>query len=307
MSYSIAIHGGAGTILKEHMTPEKEQLYSAGLQRALDAGKEILEKGGPAIDAVQAAVTCLEDNPLFNAGKGAVFNHKGTHDLDASLMCGHTARAGAVAGIKGVKNPIQVARIILEHSDHILLAGEDVEDLLKLHPVERVQEDYYFDAFRFAQYQDALQHDRVQLDHTAGDGKKMGTVGAVAYDAQGHLAAATSTGGLTNKKYGRIGDTPIIGAGTYANDRSCAISCTGVGEKFILESVAFQVHLFMTECGLTLQQACDKVVFDKLPLIEGEGGLIAIDCKGQIHMPFNSDGMYRGSSLNGVDSISIYK
>lgn len=307
MPYSIAIHGGAGTILRQFMTPEKEKEYIHGLNDALQAGKHILQNGGDAFDAVEQAVISLENNPLFNAGKGAVFNHKGFHELDAAIMCGKTLKAGAVAGLKGLKNPISLARIIADHSEHILLAGDDAVELAETYKLEKVEMSYYYDEFRFQQYQEALKENTVQLDHTVGKQKKMGTVGAVAIDKHGNLAAATSTGGLTNKKYGRIGDTPIIGAGTYANNHSCAISCTGVGEKFILESVAFQIHLLMTECNLTLYQACDKVVYDKLMKIDGEGGLIAIDKNRNLYMPFNSEGMYRACSQNGDDWIEIYK
>lgn len=308
MQYAIALHGGAGTILRSLLTAEKEALYTAGLNTALQAGLQILQQGGSALDAVTATVVELENNPLFNAGKGSVFNHEGTHDMDASIMCGASVDAGAVAGVQGIKNPIILAKKVMENSEHLLLSGKGAEAFAALHNIELAPPDYFYDAFRYAQYQDALQHDRVQLDHTAGDGKKFGTVGAVALDSHGNLAAATSTGGLTNKKYGRIGDSPIIGAGTYANNNSVAVSCTGVGELFIRESVAFQIHMLVQDAGKTLEEACNIVVQDRLVKINGEGGVIAIDKEGNIQLNFNSDGMYRAwAHSNGTQDVMIYK
>lgn len=306
MKYAIALHGGAGTILRSAMTPENEASHLAALQAALQAGKEILAQGGSALDAVAASVVSLEDCPLFNAGRGAVFNHEGLHELDASIMCGRTLDAGAAAGVRGLKNPVLLAKKILSDSEHVLLAGKGAEEFANLHDLEFAEPEYFYNAFRYAQYQEALKVDRVQLDHTAGDGKKMGTVGAVAIDVNGHLAAATSTGGLTNKKYGRVGDSPIIGAGTYANDATCAISCTGIGELFIKQSVAFQIHILMQDAGYTLQEACDLVVKDRLVKIGGEGGLIAVDKDYRIVLSYNSEGMYRAFANQDSEEIAIY-
>jgi L-asparaginase / beta-aspartyl-peptidase len=302
--YSFAIHGGAGTILKSLMTPEKELAYTNALKAALLAGQQILEKNGTALDAVHAAVATLEDCPLFNAGRGSVFTHSGQHEMDASLMDGSNLKSGSVAGVAGVKNPITLARTIMEKSEHVLLAGRGAEEFARTHQLNMESDAYFHDDYRFGQWQDALKDDRIVLDHTE---KKFGTVGAVARDMNGHLAAATSTGGMTNKKWGRIGDSPIIGAGTYANDQTCAISCTGHGEFFIQSVVAYDISCLMEYKGMTLQQACHEVVQLKLVQRGGEGGLIAIDNMGNICLPFNSEGMYRGKIENGHLSVSIYR
>jgi L-asparaginase / beta-aspartyl-peptidase len=303
-SYSFAIHGGAGTILKSLMTPEKELAYTNALTAALLAGQQILEKNGTALDAVHAAVTALEDCPLFNAGRGSVFTHIGQHEMDASLMDGSNLKSGSVAGVAGVKNPITLARTIMEKSEHVLLAGKGAEEFARTHQLKIESDAYFHDDYRFAQWQEALNDDRIVLDHTE---KKFGTVGAVARDRNGHLAAATSTGGMTNKKWGRIGDSPIIGAGTYANDQTCAISCTGHGEFFIQSVVAYDISCLMEYKGMTLEQACHEVVQVKLVQRRGEGGLIAIDSIGNICLPFNSEGMYRGKIENGHLTVSIYR
>jgi beta-aspartyl-peptidase (threonine type) len=303
-SYSFAIHGGAGTILKSLMTPEKELAYTNALRAALLAGQQILEKNGSALDAVHAAVTELEDCPLFNAGRGSVFTHIGQHEMDASLMDGSNLKSGSVAGVAGVKNPITLARTIMEKSEHVLLAGKGAEEFARTHLLKIESDAYFHDDYRFAQWQEALKDDRIVLDHTE---KKFGTVGAVARDRNGHLAAATSTGGMTNKKWGRIGDSPIIGAGTYANDQTCAISCTGHGEIFIQSVVAYDISCLMEYKGMTLEQACHEVVQVKLVQRGGEGGLIAIDSIGNICLPFNSEGMYRGKIENGHLTVSIYR
>jgi L-asparaginase / beta-aspartyl-peptidase len=302
--YSFAIHGGAGTILKSSMTPEKELTYTTALREALLAGQNILEKNGKALDAVHAAVIALEDCPLFNAGRGSVFTHSGLHEMDASLMDGSNLKSGSVAGVSGVKNPITLARTIMESSEHVLLAGKGAEEFARTHQLNIESDTYFHDDYRFSQWQEALKDDRIVLDHTE---KKFGTVGAVARDRNGHLAAATSTGGMTNKKWGRIGDSPIIGAGTYANDQTCAISCTGHGEFFIQSVVAYDISCLMEYKGLTLEQACHEVVQVKLVQRGGEGGLIAIDSLGNICLPFNSEGMYRGKIENGHLSVSIYR
>lgn len=306
--FCIAIHGGAGTILRSSMTPELQQQYEQGLDAALSVGYDMLAAGGSATDAVEAAVKSLEDFPLFNAGRGSVFNNQGKHAMDAAIMNGATLEAGAVCGIANVKNPVAVARLAMEKSGHVMLAGEGAEDFARTQGVEYMHDDYFYTQQRYDQWQQALKENVVQLDHTVKQEKKKGTVGAVALDQNGNLAAATSTGGLTNKKFGRIGDSPVIGAGTYANNNTCAISCTGVGELFIRSVVAYDISCLMEYKGLTLQQACDLVVMDKLVKIEGEGGLVAVDKHGNICMPFNSEGMYRAcKSSRGRKEILIYK
>lgn len=302
---ALALHGGAGTISKKSMTPEKEALYNSGLRSALHAGYTILEKGGGALDAVEATVMVLEDNPLFNAGKGSVFTHTGTHEMDASIMRGDTLQAGAVAGVKGIRNPIQLARLVMEKSEHVLLCGDGARAFADSLGVSVEPDDYFFDAFRHSQWLKAKEEDRIQLDHT--EDKKFGTVGAVALDASGILAAATSTGGMTNKRWGRAGDSPIIGAGTYANNATCAISCTGHGEYFIRAVVAYDVSCLMEYKGLSLSEACEEVVMKKLVKMEGEGGLIAVDAQGNVCLPFNSAGMYRAFKTPSEELIAIYK
>lgn len=309
-NFAIAIHGGAGTILRSLMTPEKESLYIKGLQEAIDAGHKILKEGGTSIDAVEAAVVALENYPLFNAGKGAVFTNKGTHEMDASIMDGKTLEAGAVSGISNVQNPVALARVIKEKSGHVFLCGTEAETFAKLMNLPFQPDDYFYEEGRYKQWQEVKDSDGYQLDHTvnSGEGKKFGTVGAVALDMHGNIAAATSTGGMTNKRFGRVGDSPMIGAGTYANNATCAISCTGHGEYFIRAVVAYDISCLMEYKGLTLKQACDYVVKDKLVKFGGEGGLIAIDTAGNIELPFNSEGMYRGYKKGDADAvIKIYE
>jgi beta-aspartyl-peptidase (threonine type) len=294
--HAIAIHGGAGTILRALMTPEKEAQYKQGLQNALLAGNQILSKGGSSLDAVEAAVISLENFPLFNAGKGAVFTNKGTHEMDASIMEGKNLEAGAVSGVSNVQNPVYLAKVIMQQSGHVFLQGADAELFAKKMNLPFQENDYFYTEERYKQWQDMKDTDGYQLDHTVletGE-KKFGTVGAVALDAFGNLAAATSTGGMTNKRFGRVGDSPVIGAGTYANNHTCAISCTGHGEYFLRAVVAYDISCLMEYKGYTLQQACDFVVKDKLVKMGGEGGLIGIDTKGNIELCFNSEGMYRG-------------
>lgn len=306
--YAIAIHGGAGTIPRQSLDARQQQQYEQGLREALHAGYALLEKGGAALDAVVAAVAVLEDCPLFNAGKGSVFNHEGFHEMDASLMRGADRAAGAVAGLRHVRNPVLLARTIMEHSEHVLLSGTGAEDYAREMGLALEPEAYFHDDFRYRQYREALAADKVQLDHTVSGDRKYSTVGAVALDAQGNVCAATSTGGMTNKKYGRIGDTPLIGAGTYACNTTCAVSCTGHGELFIRQVVAHQVHCLMAYKGYTLEQACEQVVLKDLVAIGGEGGLIAVDTRGNISMPFNSEGMYRGfKHSEGREAILIYR
>ena len=303
---SIAIHGGAGTISKAAMTPEKEQQYRRALLEAAEGGYEVLERGGTALAAAEEAVRLLEDCPLFNAGKGSVFTRNGHHEMDAAIMCGRTLDAGAIAGVRNIRNPIRLAGEVLRHSDHVFLSGAGAEEFGRLHQVPTAPESYFYTAQRYEQWQHVRDSDVYMLDHA--EGKKFGTVGAVALDREGNLAAATSTGGMTNKNFNRIGDTPVIGAGTYANNRTCAVSCTGHGELFIRSVVAYDVSCLIDYQGLTLQEACERVVHDKLVQMGGEGGLIAVNTAGAIAMPFNCEGMYRASKRTGHEAeASIFK
>jgi beta-aspartyl-peptidase (threonine type) len=307
---SLAIHGGAGTILRSTMTPELQAAYEKGLQSALDAGYHILENGGSSLDAVEACVRSLEDCPLFNAGRGSVFNHEGKHEMDAAIVDGRANAAGAVCGITGVPNPISLARAVMEKSEHVLLSGRGAEMFAREQGFHFEEDTYFFTEIRYQQLQEAIAEGRVLLDHTPDEKgeKKFGTVGAVALDAAGNLAAATSTGGMTNKRWGRIGDSPIPGAGTWADNNTCAVSCTGHGEYFIRAVVGHDIHCLMDYKGCSLQEACDILVFDKLKKAGGEGGLIAVDKHGNIAMPFNSEGMYRAcKSSNGRTEVLIYK
>ena len=307
-NYRLAIHGGAGTITRALLTADKEAAYRKGLSDALTAGEEVLRRGGSAMDAVIAAVVSLEDCPLFNAGRGSVFTAEGTHEMDASLMRGDNLDAGAVAGVAGVKNPILLAKAIMENSDHVMLAGKGAEQFAREQGLVFEPESYFHDEFRWNQLQDAIREGRIQLDHSAPEDRKFGTVGAVALDKSGTLAAATSTGGMTNKRFNRIGDSPVIGAGTYANNSTCAISCTGHGEYFLRAVVAYDISCLIEYKGLSLREACDVVVMDKLVKFGGEGGLIAIDKHGNFELPFNSEGMYRGSVKEGEElTVSIYR
>lgn len=288
----IVIHGGAGTILKTEITTEKEVAYKLALKEALQKGFAILSAKGSAIDAVTAAIVSLEDCPLFNAGKGSVFNAEGRHEMDASIMSGDNLSAGAITGVMNVKNPIVLAKTVMQQSEHVFLMGEGAEIFARKHELKFELDDYFYDEFRYQQWLKIKGTDTITLDHSKE--KKFGTVGAVALDAFGNLAAGTSTGGMTNKRYGRVGDSPIIGAGTYANNATCAISCTGHGELFIRNVVAYDISCLMEYKGLSLHEACRIVVHEKLVKMGGEGGLIAIDAQGNIALPFNSDGMYRG-------------
>lgn len=312
--FCLAIHGGAGTIVKEDMTPELEVEYTKGLEDALNAGYSVLEKGGTAMDAVKASVVSLEDNPLFNAGKGAVFTKKGINEMDAAVMDGLTLDAGAVAGVRNVRNPVLLAEEVMLHSGHIFLTGKGANDFAIKQGVKLEPDEYFFSQYRYDQWRAIRDSDMYQLDHkgdrlvTLMKDKKFGTVGAVACDAQGNLAAATSTGGMTNKRYGRVGDSPIIGCGTYANNKTCAVSCTGHGEIFIKAVAAYDVSALMEYKGLSLREACEEVVNHKLVKIDGEGGLIAVDAMGNCSLVFNSAGMYRGFRNSvGESEIAIYK
>lgn len=302
---ALAVHGGAGTILKGLMTAQLEAEYRGGLENALRTGWCVLEKGGSALDAVEKTVVELEDFPLFNAGRGSVFTHAGRNEMDASIMDGCSLKAGAVAFVKNVKNPIKLARLVMERTEHILLGGDGADEFAREMGVELEPDDYFFTEHRYKQLLEAIDADRVQLDH-ADSAKPMGTVGAVACDSAGNVAAATSTGGMTNKKFGRIGDTPLIGSGTYAENATCAISCTGHGEYFMIGATAYDVAARMKYKGLSLEKAAKESI-DYLTTINGEGGLIAVDALGNVAMPFNSDGMYRGFIVDDLPVTEIYK
>ena len=304
---ALAIHGGAGTIARELMTPAREKAYRDALELALKRGHAVLKEGGAALDAVEAAVRALEDSPHFNAGKGSVFNADGQHEMDASLMNGSDLRAGAVAGVTNVKNPIALARRVMEQSSHVLISGMGAFEFAHKQKIQLEDDQYFFDQLRYDQWKETVGTDVYTLDHSDKE-RKFGTVGAVALDAHGHLAAATSTGGMTNKKWQRIGDSPIIGAGTYANDQTCAVSCTGHGESFIRAVAAHDVHALMAYKGLSLQEAVRVVVHEKLPPLDGDGGLIAVDRDGSIVLDFNCTGMYRGQvGADGEFHTAIFR
>ncbi len=293
--YSLAIHGGAGAISRKKMTEEKSCAYRAALSDALAEAENILLRGGTALEAVEKAVMNMEDSPLFNAGKGAVYTHEGKHEMDAAIMCGKTLDAGAVSLISTIRNPIVLAKTILERSEHIFLAGEGAMEFAKQENIAFEDAAWFNTEFRFNSLQKAKMKQKIELDHNERE-DKYGTVGAVALDQYGNLAAATSTGGMTNKRFGRIGDSPLIGIGTYANNKTCAISCTGKGEDFIRAMVAYDISCLMEYKGFSLEAASRFVVQSKLPV--KSGGLIAVDSKGNIVMPFNSEGMYRASVSN---------
>lgn len=307
--YSIAIHGGAGTIVKSLMSPEREQEYKVALEHALTTGEKILAADGTAVDAVEAAIRELEDCILFNAGKGSVFTHGGKNEMDASIMDGNTMMAGAVSCISNIKNPIILARKVMTDSEHVILTGTGALDFARQVNVEFAPDAYFFSQDRYDQLLRAREVNKILLDHSIETEKKFGTVGAVALDRHGNLAAGTSTGGMTNKRFGRVGDCPVIGAGNYANNNTCAISCTGHGEFFIRAVVAHDISCLMDYKNYSLTKACEVVVMHKLKDVGGEGGLIAVDKNGHIEMPFNSEGMYRASKHEEDEKplIAIYK
>jgi beta-aspartyl-peptidase (threonine type) len=307
-NFSIAIHGGAGTLVKGMMTPELESNYKSALKIALDAGYKLLLEGRSSLDVVEEVVRLLEDSPLFNAGKGSVFTAKGTHEMDASIMDGKTLKAGAVSLITGIKNPVSLARDVMEKSEHVFMAGEGAMRFAKELNYTIEDPTYFYDEFRYQQWIQIKDTDTFQLDHSSKKDSKFGTVGAVACDQEGNIAAATSTGGMTNKKWGRVGDSPMIGAGTYANNKTCAVSCTGSGEFFIRGVVAYDVSCLIEHKGMTLEQASNEVINKRILEINGDGGLIAVDAKGNIAMSFNTEGMYRAcKTSSGQEEISIYK
>src|SRR5947207_2542149 len=301
--FSLAIHGGAGTISPEQITPAIERELRAGLQQSLDTGRAILQNGGSSLDAVVAAVRVLEDDPLFNAGRGAVYTSAGTHEMDAAIMDGRTLTAGTVGGVHGIRNPIVLARAIMEESPHVMLAGKGAEAFAREQGLEIVDEEYFYTERRWQ----ALERVRAAQSRVLSDADRHGTVGAVALDQAGNLAAATSTGGNTNKLPGRIGDTPIIGAGTYANNATCAVSATGDGEFFIRVVAAHDLAALLEYRGITLAEA-GQTVIEKIGRLGGTGGLIAVDRAGNIALPFNTTGMYRAFvDVDGANFIGIYR
>ena len=311
--FSIAIHGGAGTIDKSKFTPEKEAAYRAKLQEAVEAGYKVLENGGESLTAVTTAINILENSPFFNAGIGAVYTYDSHHELDASIMDGRDRQAGAVAGVKHIKNPIDLARLVMEESVHVMLSGEGAEQFAKKNGMSLVENTIFDTEHRF----EALQRAKKKLNktenyqanhHALPEQFKMGTVGAVALDKHGNLAAGTSTGGMTAKRFGRIGDSPVIGAGTFADNRSCAVSATGHGEYFIRYSVASDICARVQYQGKTIKQAGDEVIHEVLKPIGGTGGVIIVDNKGNISLPFNTKGMYRASKMaNQPTYVAIFK
>ena len=311
---TLAIHGGAGTIVPEDMTPELESAYLQSLRDALYAGYAVLEEGGLAVNAIKATIVMMEDNVLFNAGRGAVFTKKGVQEMDAAIMDGKTLDAGAVAGVRNVRNPIELAMEVMRNSNHVFLSGKGANDFAIKQGVKLEPDEYFFSQFRYDQWKSLRDSDNYSLDHTHQQleelmkDKKFGTVGAVALDQNGNLAAATSTGGMTNKKYGRIGDSPIIGCGTYANNKTCGISCTWHGEMFIRSVAAYDVSCLMEYKNRNLEEAMRIVVQEKLMAIGGEGGMIGVDRFGNAAMLFNSKGMYRGCKSNdGSELIALYQ
>jgi beta-aspartyl-peptidase (threonine type) len=342
---TLVIHGGAGTITRANMSPEREKAYRETLNLALQKGYEVLKKGGTSVQAVETTIHVMEDSPLFNAGKGAVFTNEGKNELDAAIMEGKSLKAGAVAGVTTIKNPISAAIAVMEKSPHVMMTGKGAEQFAKEKGLQIVDPSYFYTEARFKALQRAQEEEKIELDHDANkenggkgkegrkggvdekevkqgpktgynsvddiiftEGKKFGTVGCVALDRFGNLAAGTSTGGMTNKRYGRVGDAPIIGAGTYANNATCAVSATGHGEYFIRSVVAHDISALMGYKGMSLNDAANEVVMKKLVERGGEGGVIAVDRSGNIAMPFNSEGMYRGYiKADGKSDILIYK
>jgi beta-aspartyl-peptidase (threonine type) len=297
--FAIAIHGGAGTLDKKKVTGTLYKQYEQALHEALQAGWHVLQKRGHSLDAVEKAVMELEDCPFFNAGRGSVFNNNGKHEMDAAIMDGHTLKAGAVAGVIQIKNPVQVARAVMDKTHFVFLCGQGANEFAREQGIATETDEYFYNEMRYKEWQQALEKESTP--------EKFGTVGAVALDIHRNLAAATSTGGITNKKYGRIGDSPVIGSGTYANNASCAVSCTGEGEQFIRAVVAYDISCLVAYKQLSLQEACAQAM-QGLNTLQGHGGWIAIDRQGNIQMPFNTEGMYRGCVYtNGTTEIKIFE
>ena len=298
--YVLVIHGGAGVITRNSMDSLMEKSYREALDTALTIGEQILSSGGKSLDAVEAVVSWMEDNPLFNAGKGSVFTHEGRNELDASIMNGIDLTAGAVGGVTHIRNPIKLARMVMERSPHVMMVGDGAEKFAMENGMELVDSSYFFTQRRWDSHIKGLQEEK------ASSADKHGTVGAVALDHYGNLAAATSTGGMTNKRWNRIGDSPIIGAGTYANNATCAVSSTGHGEFFIRYAVAHDISSMIEYKGSSIQEAANHVIMEKLAAVGGEGGIIGIDRKGNFTMTFNSEGMYRGYAVPGKRYVGIY-
>jgi beta-aspartyl-peptidase (threonine type) len=315
MSFTLVIHGGAGNITPAIMNAQQEAEYTAALHSALKKGSDVLKAGGTATDGVIAAICEMEDNPLFNAGRGSVFTKKGINEMDAAIMDGSNLAAGAVAGVRNIKNPIKLAREVMLHSGHVFLCNEGAAEFALKQGIETATDEYLFNKSRYDQWVEIRDTDYTQLDHKGDNlkgpvpntGHKFGTVGAVACDIYGNIAGGTSTGGMTNKRFSRIGDSPVIGAGTYANNKTCAISCTGHGEFFLRAVVAYDISCLIEYKGLSLQAACEFVIKDKLVKMGGEGGLIAVDSKGNFDFCFNSAGMYRGmTNSEGKEIVAYY-
>jgi len=307
---TIVIHGGAGTIKKDILTPEQEKVYKKMLSQALETGVNHLKKGGTSIETVEMVIKILEDSPLFNAGKGSVYNHNGFQEMDASIMDGINLNSGAIAGVTNLKNPIEGARIVKDSTKHVLLYGKRAQDFCISKGATYADSSYFYSEYRWEQYQRALKKNTILLDHdgekSTKEIKKFGTVGCVVLDSYGNLAAGTSTGGLTNKKFGRIGDSPIIGAGTYADNKSCAVSCTGTGEYFIRGTIARDIAARIEYNNYSLQKSGKKTL-QKLTQMKGKGGFISIDKKGNYIMMFNTKGMYRGvATSSGTFKVEIY-
>lgn len=305
--FGLVIHGGAGAIPKNKISSQLEHDYHNTLKQALLAGYEILANNGNGLDAVEKAITILEDSPLFNAGRGSVFTSAGENELDAAIMDGKTLMVGAIAGVQQIKNPILLARAVMEKSPHVMLTGRGAELFAQEHGFELVPPDYFYTQRSWDNLQKAKERAKLGHQGEISEDEKHGTVGAVALDKSGNLAAGTSTGGMTNKRVGRVGDSPIIGAGTYANNQTCAVSATGHGEYILRLVTGHEISSLMAYCKMPLEKAADIVVMEKLTQLGGTGGVIAIDCKGNIAMPFNTEGMYRGYILDGNPVTAIYK
>lgn len=315
--YTLVIHGGAGNITKDNLSNERWLLYQNGLESALDSGYAILNSGGHSIDAVEKTISILENNPLFNAGKGAVYNTNGRQEMDASIMDGKTLNTGAVAGVNEIKNPIFAARKVMDNSKHVMFSGNGAKQFAKEEGLELVDSTYFYSKRRYDYWRSLKDKEQLELDHNKlsfgedlniWEHKKYGTVGAVAIDQHGDIAAGTSTGGLTNKKYGRIGDSPIIGAGTYANNKSCGVSCTGTGEYFIRTLAAHEVSSLVEYKHMSIQSAADTVIQNRIAPLGGDGGMIVLDTYGDIAYSFNTSGMFRAfKSSDGTTKIEAFK
>jgi L-asparaginase / beta-aspartyl-peptidase len=311
--YALAIHGGAGTILRQHMSPDMDKAYRKILGQALDIGQKILQEGGSSVEAVTAVIVLLEDSPLFNAGRGSVFTSEGRIEMDASIMDGKTLNAGAVAGVTVIRNPVLAARAVMENSPHVFLAREGAEKFARQQGLKIMKPEWFHtsrrkDALQRAKEMESSEKGLNWMDKVRDENIKHGTVGAVAVDVHGNLAAATSTGGMTNKKYGRIGDSPVIGAGTYANNATAAISYTGHGEYFIRLAIAHDISALISYRNMTVEEAGKEVILQKLTKFGGTGGAIIMDKNGNIAMPFNTEGMYRGYIRSeGTKKVHIYK